>query len=255
MYDVLLVDDEVIFLEFLQKMIDWEAFDCRICACREDGARALEYITEFEPHIIFLDILMPNKDGLQVCEIIRKMNLPTKVIIMTGHDKFSFAYQAIKLDIDDYLLKPFTVEELNVSLGKIIAKITHERVQTEQKNRLSAIPGPAFQLSKRELLVKEIDMYLNAHYHEEDLSLDKIAAAMQFESSYIRRIYKTIKGFTISQRLDDIRMEKARKLLAGGLYWNKEIAHMVGFTDQYYFSKRFKQVCGCTPTEYRQKGK
>lgn len=246
-YDVLLVDDEVIFLEFLTKMVDWKRYNCRVCACKEDGNRALEYILQAEPHIAFLDISMPHKDGLQVCEAVRKMNLPTKLIIMTGHDEFSFAHQAIKLNVVDYLLKPFEVDELNKSLEKAIAQIMYERNQIEKEEFRISLSG------KSELLVDRIDSYLYEHYQEEDLSLKKIAMELQFESSYLRRVYKMQKGMTITQKLQSIRITRAKELLDSGVFWNKEISELVGYSDQYYFSKRFKQICGCTPTEYRKK--
>lgn len=244
-YDVLLVDDEVIFLEFLKTMVDWGKYNCRVCACEEDGNRALEYILKTEPHIAFLDISMPNKDGLQVCEAVRRMNLPTKLIIMTGHSEFSFAHQAIKLNVVDYLLKPFEVDELNKSLEKAIAQIMDERTHEKEKQQIG-LSG------KSELLVDRIENYLYEHYQEEDLSLNRIALELQFESSYLRRVYKTQKGMTISQKLQAIRIARAKELLDSGVFWNKEICELVGYSDQYYFSKRFKQICGCTPTEYRK---
>lgn len=106
-------------------------------------------------------------------------------------------------------------------------------------------------VSKREL-VDRIENYLYEHYQEEDLSLNRIALELQFESSYLRRVYKTQKGVTISQKLQSIRIDRAKELLDSGVFWNKEICELVGYSDQYYFSKRFKQICGCTPTEYRK---
>lgn len=254
MYDILLVDDEPIFLEFLQAAIDWGALGCRICACREDGAKALEYIMEYEPNIAFLDICMPNKDGLEVCGIVRERNLPTKLIIMTGHDEFTFAYQAIKLEIDDYLLKPFTAEELTKSLQKTMAKIEQERVQAAQAGQREPRPSGAVAppATKSDLLIRKIDEYLLANYQESELTQAQVAAALQYDSSYLRRVYKQKTGMTIFQRLEAIRIARAKELLASGLYWNKEVAYLTGFSDPYYFSKRFKQVSGYTPTEFRK---
>lgn len=56
MYEVLLVDDEEIFLEYMQQAIDWPAYDCRICASHTNGLKALEYIITNRPDIVFLDI-------------------------------------------------------------------------------------------------------------------------------------------------------------------------------------------------------
>ena len=112
MYQVLLADDETIFLEFMQNIINWAEQDCRICGCAANGRLALDCILSQQPDIAFIDISMPLLNGIEVCQAVREKEIPVKLIIMTGHDEFSFAYQAIKLGIDDYLLKPFSREEL-----------------------------------------------------------------------------------------------------------------------------------------------
>ncbi len=173
---------------------------------------------------------------------------------MTGHDEFSFAYKAIKLGVDDYLLKPFSPEELNAALSKTITGIEKERAVIETPKTRADKPAPGFKpMTKNELLTQKIDDYLYENYHREDCSLEKISVGLQFENSYLRRVYKHQTGITISRKLDEIRMNKAKEMLGSGLYWNKEIAYRVGFSDQYYFSKRFKQICGLTPTEYRNR--
>lgn len=72
--------------------------------------------------------------------------------------------------------------------------------------------------------------------------------------SYIRRVYKTQTGKTIMQRLEEIRIEKARELLREEGIRCAEAAELTGFSDPYYFSKRFKLFCGCTPSEYQMAG-
>ena len=81
----------------------------------------------------------------------------------------------------------------------------------------------------------------------------RIAKDLRFENSYLRRIYKRSSGITISERLEELRMQHARKLLTDTKLLNSEIAAACGFSDQYYFSRRFKQLCGCTPSAYRCK--
>ena len=112
MYRVLLVDDESIFLEFMQTVCDWKSHQCEIIGCAEDGRKALEMISSEKPDIAFVDVNIPLMDGLEVCRIVKERDLPVKLVIVTAHDEFRFAYQAIKLGINDFLLKPFSREEL-----------------------------------------------------------------------------------------------------------------------------------------------
>lgn len=255
MYRVLLVDDEEIFLEYMTKAIDWNGFQCRISDCCTDGQQALDYIVDHRPDIVFMDISIPNITGIDVCARIREMGLSPVFVIMTAHDEFSFAYQAIKLDIVDYLLKPFTEEELKIALQKALehnrkAKAQEEVAQTEEPHTTAYDDGKR---SADQALIEQIEQYILHNYMRSDLTNDQLARALQFENSYIRRIYKRNTGMTITQRIDAVRIEKAKELLRSGQLLNREIAAKVGYSDQYYFSKRFKQLCGAPPSEFRNR--
>lgn len=194
MYEVLLVDDEEIFLEYMQQAIDWPAYSCHICASCTNGLKALEYILTCQPDIVFLDINIPNMDGIEVCEKIRAAGLNTSIVITTAHDEFSFAYKAIKMDIVDYMLKPFTTQELKDVLQKVLKRLPskdspfHPSETANPKNM------------KEQWLLQQIEYYIAAHYIESDLTIGKIAEALRFENSYLRRIYKKATGITITQK-------------------------------------------------------
>lgn len=247
MYQVLLADDENIFLEFMQNIINWAEQDCRICGCAANGRAALDGIVSQRPDIAFVDISMPLLNGIEVCQAVREKEIPVKLIIMTGHDEFSFAYQAIKLGIDDYLLKPFSREELLEALHKVILSLG-TRPETGRERTLGSMEEGS---TKYEIMTGAINEYLAGHYDKPSLSLATIAGDLGFESSYLRRIYKVTTGMTIMQKLEEIRINQAKYLLSSGRYQSQEIAGMVGFSDPFYFSRRFKQSCGMTPTEYR----
>ncbi|QBE97755.1 Transcriptional regulatory protein YehT [Blautia producta] len=505
-YKVLLVDDEKIYLTYLQKMIDWETMDCHICGYAHNGLEAVKKAEELSPDIIFMDISMSNMDGLEASSHLKENNSRAKIIIMTAYDEFSFAQKAIKLSVFDYLLKPFDEKELTDTLKKCIGEIDQERenAKNEQEiflkealdsggftlndietsaghryvvvlfkktpeipwkdkerfrkllqeylpeqtvesffignqmgcgviihalsdkwmtpknlkeaygkilsdrpeegfewfaignivdgierlqetyqnanlvkeNRIKMVSKvncyedvlhlerefnmlnqddvnvliKAFEMkkydkvdeliekifalshkqmfsyqyvvatyysvtteiyghyryketgdleemlstssnllveismcstknqmldivknyiyeifsdcmgtatgNKKEVLAAKIEKYLQQHYADKSLSVSRITEDLYFENSYIRRVFKEQTGQTIIQRLEEIRLEKARQLLQEGVYKNSEIAEMTGFCDQQYFSKRFKLICGCTPSNYQKtKGK
>lgn len=253
MYNVLLADDENIFLEFMQNIINWEEFHCNVCASLKDGKTVYDYILNNQPDIAFIDISMPLMDGIQVCKIVRDNNIATRLVIATAHDEFNFAYQAIKLGIDDYLLKPFSKDELIKTLNKVISNIDAKKQGLNEKDALDHTFDHLEEGStKYTIMTHAIDEYLKANYNRKSLTLAAIAADLGFESSYLRRVYKVTSGTTITQRLEDIRIGQAKHLLLTGIYQNQEIAEMVGYSDQFYFSKRFKQACGISPTEFQR---
>ncbi len=132
-YKVLLVDDEQIYLQYLQSMIEWEALGCRICGCAKNGQEAIRLVEEEAPDIVFMDINMSQMNGLEACEVLRERNSSARVIIMTAYNEFSFAHRAIKLNVFDYLLKPFDEEELTKALQNCMQEIEKERMREREQ--------------------------------------------------------------------------------------------------------------------------
>lgn len=126
-YQVLLVDDEQIYLQYLQTRMAWGMQNCHICGCAHSGEEAIQMAEELHPDIIFMDICMAQMDGLEACAALLEKKHNAKVIIMTAFNEFSFAHRAIKLNVFDYLLKPFDEEELTETLKKCILEIEKER--------------------------------------------------------------------------------------------------------------------------------
>ena len=119
MYKVLIVDDEPLAREYVKKIVDWDNLDLTICGEAEDGEDALEKVIELRPDIILLDVIMPNMDGLAFAACIKENNIKTSIIIISGSDEFEYVRKSIKLEVKDYILKPFDVEEIQEALTRI----------------------------------------------------------------------------------------------------------------------------------------
>ena len=248
MHRVLLIDDETIFLEFMQTVCDWGSHQCEIIGCAEDGKKALDMILSEKPDIAFVDVNIPIMDGLEVCRKVKEEGLPVKLVIVTAHDEFRFAYQAIKLGINDFLLKPFSREELETSLDRIIRSI--DIPEQQEDPALQDTFHQEESSTKFEIMASTIDEYLRDHFTDPDLTMKVLSGDLSFESSYLRRVYKAVRGSTITQRLETMRIEEAKRLLKTGQYQIREVSYLSGFSDPYYFSRRFKQITGITPTDF-----
>ncbi len=119
MINIMIVDDMPIFREFLQGFINWSAYGFRISAVAVDGKDALEKIEIEAPDIVLTDITMPFINGIELAKIIYEKYPEISTILITGHDDFSYAKQALQVGVCDYILKPFEKEELILSLLKI----------------------------------------------------------------------------------------------------------------------------------------
>lgn len=131
MYKLILVDDEEDVREGVVREVDWEAIGFEVIEKAENGREALEMVERLQPDVVVTDIQMPFMNGLQLAEAIRERFPTIKLIILTGHDEFEYAQRAIKLHIDEYVLKPFSAQELINALLKVKGQIQEEVAHRE----------------------------------------------------------------------------------------------------------------------------
>jgi two-component system response regulator YesN len=125
-YKVFFVEDEVVIREGIRDSVDWAAHGLEYCGEAPDGEMALPLLQALNPDILITDIRMPFMDGLQLSQIVRDRLPNTKIIILSGHDEFEYAQQAIKLGVFEYLLKPISLQDLHDSLRKAASALDQE---------------------------------------------------------------------------------------------------------------------------------
>ncbi|MDX1387299.1 MAG: response regulator [bacterium] len=108
---VLIVDDDPQIRKILKRMLETDSYEVR---CVEDGTKAVEQCQEFRPHLVILDIMMPGKSGIEVCQEIRQ-EFPKEeiqVLMLSAKDSQSDRRQALEFGADDYVTKPFHIASL-----------------------------------------------------------------------------------------------------------------------------------------------
>jgi two-component system response regulator YesN len=136
LYKVFLVEDEIVTREGIRDNVDWEAYGFEFCGEAPDGEMALPLLQMARPDVLITDIKMPFMDGLQLCKIVRERMPHTKIIILSGHDEFEYAQEAISLGVMEYLLKPVGVQDLHNVLQKIAIQLQQEREEKEKLQKL-----------------------------------------------------------------------------------------------------------------------
>jgi len=134
-YRTILVDDESIALDQLEGKL--QAFpQMDVISRQTDPVRAEQLIRRENPELVFLDIEMPRKNGLELAKEIKKYNPDTVIIFVTSYNKY--AIQAIKQAAFDYILKPVNQEELGQSLNRLLTEKNAEvDIETTIQNRYS----------------------------------------------------------------------------------------------------------------------
>lgn len=116
---VLIADDEAEVLKGLKHIINWEALGCTICGEAVNGTDALKKIQILKPDIVLLDIRMPGLTGLEIIQQARDFQFPGRFIILSGYSDFTYAQSAVKLGVDNYLVKPVDEDELAEAVTKV----------------------------------------------------------------------------------------------------------------------------------------
>jgi len=116
---ILLVDDEPNILQFLEIGLQNEGFEVKTA---QEGIEAITIMKQFQPHVVILDVMMPGMDGFEVCRMIKKME-DVAVIMLTAKDEIDDRVKGLMLGADDYMVKPFSFEEL---LARIYARVRNQ---------------------------------------------------------------------------------------------------------------------------------
>lgn len=218
-----------------------------IVATAENGKVALELIDKFSPDILISDIKMPIMNGLELLNIINTKYPYMVKIIISGYDDFEYAQQALKYEVKDYLLKPLKEEELESTLNRVKIYLDAQR----QRNKMQFLSQRDSHNYTPEQIVDSLVTFFRENYSQE-ISMDSIANGLNFNSSYLSKMFTKYTGENPSKYLTKLRINKAKYLLANDKNLSiKEVGDLVGYPNQYYFSRIFKMVTGKNPAKYR----
>lgn len=132
---ILVVDDEANISELISTSLRFVGFDVRTAAT---GSQALTIAEEFKPHAIILDVMLPDLDGFEVCRQIRNEGINVGVLFLTAKDGMADKVAGLTIGGDDYMTKPFSLEELVARLRALLRRIgVIDRDQDEEKIRFA----------------------------------------------------------------------------------------------------------------------
>ena len=128
---ILVVDDEASISELISTSLRFVGFDVRTAA---NGAEALRVAEEFKPHAMVLDVMLPDLDGFEVCKKIRNEGVDAGVLFLTAKDGMEDKVKGLTLGGDDYMTKPFSLEELVARLRALLRRIgvTEQTIDDEK---------------------------------------------------------------------------------------------------------------------------
>jgi two-component system, response regulator YesN len=137
MIKMMIVEDEPWIRKGIEHVLPWADLGIQYMGFAKNGEEGLKLVDSYQPEIILTDIKMPIMDGIQFIKKLRETehNFP-KVIILTGYNDFTYAKEAIKYGVSDYILKPIDSTELLGTITKLVNSINEEKAASLKVSRL-----------------------------------------------------------------------------------------------------------------------
>ncbi|MFB9752679.1 response regulator [Paenibacillus hodogayensis] len=165
---ILIVDDEHVIREGIQRTLHNRFSECRIHLAA-NAEQAIALLREHRIHIVLTDILMPGMTGLELMKVSRHRHPQLKWVVISAHSEFAYAQEAVRLGAKDYLLKPIGKEALGDMIEKLSADISKETAQTEEaellKRNRKYLQEAVFQRFAAGLDTGRIDMGAMIEHH------------------------------------------------------------------------------------------
>ncbi|TYP69500.1 response regulator transcription factor [Paenibacillus methanolicus] len=135
MRTVFLADDEPLIVEGMQAIIDWDAYNLKVAGTAPNGLEALTKLGEQPVDLLITDIMMPQMTGLELIREVKARSPQTKFIILSGYEEFGYVREGIKLGVENYLLKPVNIEELEATIRHMQHDWEREDIRRLQMNQ------------------------------------------------------------------------------------------------------------------------
>ncbi|MDY3917555.1 MAG: response regulator [Candidatus Limivivens sp.] len=188
MYTAMIVDDEYPARNMLDLLVDWEENDFRLIAKAENGKQALELYRKYRPDLLITDIQMPVMDGIQLIEAIRREKRDACMVILSCHESFAYAQQAIRLGVKDYLIKDMLTGE---QLQKCLERAKEQIRESEEKQHGTGIKKFVLRSEPDETLKQAYPDYLSRVENRMDLLQSSLMAHDYEEAKkLVRRLYQ-----------------------------------------------------------------
>jgi signal transduction histidine kinase/AraC-like DNA-binding protein/CheY-like chemotaxis protein/ABC-type uncharacterized transport system substrate-binding protein len=246
-YSILIIEDNRDLLLFLKSKFMLE-YDIHL----SDGTDALEKAFEIIPDIVLCDINLPDKNGFEICKILkgdlRTSHIPTVILTAMG-DKESYL-QGLESGADLYLTKPFSYSILVQSIKSLL--YNREKLRFYYSSNIHKIEDSDSFGNLEQRFVNKLNVLIKDNLGNPDFSVEKLAEHLNISRVQLYRKVKALMGISISDYINNIRLEKAKSMLESTSLTIAEIAYTIGFSSPNYFSTAFKNMYGTPPGSFRK---
>lgn len=248
----LIIEDNAELRAFLRQSIAdrWQVAEA------SNGEEGIRKAIDILPDVIISDLMMPEKDGFEVCQALRAASLTAHIpiILLTAKTSIDARIKGLRNGVDDYLTKPFHTGELLARMENLVD--IRRKLSQRYGNLTYTISTPAstgqtesfLSAPDREFL-RQLHLTLEQHLREETLGTDSLAQLLDINRMQLHRKLKAISNQSASEFIRKYRLERAMSLLKNREGNVKQVSVMVGFGNEKYFSSTFKEHFGLSPSD------
>lgn len=249
LHHVLVVEDNAGVVQYLRAILQ---DDYRI-AVAADGQEGISMALETVPDLIITDVMMPEKDGFELCRVLksdfRTSHIP--IIMLTAKVDMESTIAGLEQGADAYMTKPFNSRELRTRIRKLIE--LRERLREKYRSMSLPFSKIAHPANPDEEFFHKLTKALEANMGDENFHSGDLCQSLGVSRVQLFRKLKALTGVSASHLVRSFRLNKAKELLAGTDLNVSEIAFEVGFKDPANFTHAFTREFGVAPSAVRRK--
>ncbi len=242
---LLIVEDNEDVIQYIQTCVD-EDYNTYIA---RDGAEGILKAKELVPDLIISDIIMPVKDGFELCKEVKSDAITSHipVVLLTGRDDVDSKLEGLDSGADDYMIKPFNPDELKMRLRNLI-RVRRMMQQRYQPSETNSFDSPVSD-SQEDLFVENVRKVILDRIDDNEYSIAQLCRELGMSRTQLHNKLKAVTGRSASLFIRYIRLNESIKLLKQGELNVSEVAYSVGFKDPSYFSRTFAEEFGYPPSK------
>ncbi|NJL74175.1 MAG: response regulator [Saprospiraceae bacterium] len=239
---ILVVEDSFDMLTYIKSVLaeKYQVFQA------SNGKIAIQVLEEHSIDLVISDMMMPEMDGLQLLDALRLNRKWSRIpfIMLTARTELADKLQALRLGVDDYLNKPFIVEELLARVHNLLEHASSRKIYMHEKVE------EQITVSFNDIWLRQLETVVLTKLSDSKFDVKKMAEEMNISERNLRDKVKTYTGISPAHYLKEARLSSARQLIETKTYHTvAEVAHAVGFENPSYFSRIFKERFGRLPSD------
>jgi DNA-binding response OmpR family regulator len=218
-----------------------------------DGVDGVQLALEIIPDLIISDVMMPKRDGNELCRMLKtdEKTSHVPIILLTAKADRNSKVHGLEIGADDYLIKPFDSKELLARVHNLIKQ--RQQLRERFSREVVLKPQDIAITPLDEVFLNKVKALVEKHLGDADFEVETLSREAGMSHAQIHRKLKALTNQSASQFIRSLRLLRAVELLKQNAGTVAEITYMVGFGSQAYFTKCFHEQFGCAPKEYVKK--